>query len=144
MRNVTVTVLISMAILAGGCGHKTFHQGSMPDLGPYMIHFDDLDADGDEAVTWAESLNAYPDRAISIEGHTDNRALKQNSRYVSNWELSAARSLAAVYHLQQNNQVDPKRLSVVGYGEFRPVADNETAEGRTLNRRIEIRLLPPS
>ena len=92
----------------------------------------------------AESLNAYPDRAISIEGHTDNRALKQNSRYVSNWELSAARSLAAVYHLQQNNQVDPKRLSVVGYGEFRPVADNETAEGRTLNRRIEIRLLPPS
>ena len=91
----------------------------------------------------AESLNAYPSRAISIEGHTDNRALKQNNRYASNWELSAARSLAAVYHLQQKNQVNPKRLRVVGYGEFRPVADNETAEGRALNRRIEIRLLPP-
>ena len=92
----------------------------------------------------AESLNVYPSRAISIEGHTDNRALKRNNRYASNWELSAARSLAAVYHLQQNNQVDPKRLKVVGYGEFRPVANNETAEGRALNRRIEIRLLPPS
>jgi len=92
----------------------------------------------------AESLNTYPNRAISIEGHTDNRALKQNNRYASNWELSAARSLAAVYHLQQNNQVNPKRLKVVGYGEFRPVADNENAEGRALNRRIEIRLLPPS
>ena len=91
----------------------------------------------------AESLNAYPQRAISIEGHTDSRALRQNSRYTSNWGLSAARSLAAVDFLQHNNQVDPRRLRLVGYGEFHPVSDNETAEGRQLNRRIEIRLLPP-
>ncbi len=91
----------------------------------------------------AESLNAYPDRAISVEGHTDNRPMVQNARYKSNWELSVARGVAAVNYFQQNNQVDPKRLKVIGYGEYRPVSSNETAEGRKLNRRIEIRILPP-
>jgi chemotaxis protein MotB len=91
----------------------------------------------------AESLNAYPDRAISVEGHTDNRPMVQNARYKSNWELSIARGLAAVKYFQANNQVDPKRLKVIGYGEYRPVSSNETAEGRKLNRRIEIRILPP-
>ena len=67
----------------------------------------------------------------------------QNARYKSNWELSVARGLAAVNYFQQNNQVDPKRLKVIGYGEYRPVSSNETAEGRKLNRRIEIRILPP-
>lgn len=91
----------------------------------------------------AESLNAYPHRAISVEGHTDNLPLVQNARYESNWELSAARGLAAVNYLQQNNRVDPKRLKLVGYGQYHPVSSNETAEGRKRNRRIEIRLLPP-
>ena len=91
----------------------------------------------------AESLNAYPGRAISVEGHTDNRPMVQNARYKSNWELSVARGLAAVNYFQQNNQVDPKRLKVIGYGEYRPVSSNDTAEGRKLNRRIEIRILPP-
>jgi chemotaxis protein MotB len=91
----------------------------------------------------AESLNAYPQRAISIEGHTDDRVLRYNSRYASNWALSAARSLAAVDFLQHENQVDPRRLRLVGYGEHHPVSDNDSAEGRKLNRRIEIRLLPP-
>ena len=91
----------------------------------------------------AESLNAYPGRAISVEGHTDNRPMVQNARYKSNWELSVARGLAAVNYFQQINQVDPKRLKVIGYGEYRPVSSNETAEGRKLNRRIEIRILPP-
>ncbi len=91
----------------------------------------------------AESLNAYPGGAISVEGHTDNRPMVQNARYKSNWELSVARGLAAVNYFQQNNQVDPKRLKVIGYGEYRPVSSNETAEGRKLNRRIEIRILPP-
>jgi chemotaxis protein MotB len=90
----------------------------------------------------AESLNAYPDRAISIEGHTDNVPIGKNSSYVSNWELSTARALAAVNFFQQNNQMDPQRLQVVGHGEFQPVSSNETVEGRQQNRRIEIRLMP--
>jgi chemotaxis protein MotB len=92
----------------------------------------------------AESLNAYPDRAISIEGHTDNVPIGKNSSYVSNWELSTARALAAVNFFQQAKQMDPQRLQVVGHGEFQPVSSNETVEGRELNRRIEIRLMPES
>ena len=90
----------------------------------------------------ADSLNSYPDRAISVEGHTDNVPILKKGPYESNWELSAARGLAAVNYFQQNNQVDPGRLKVVGYGEHHPVASNDTAEGRKLNRRIEIILLP--
>ena len=89
----------------------------------------------------AESLNAYPDRAISVEGHTDDLPIRTAS-FQSNWELSVARSMAAVNYFQLNNQVDPERLQVVGYGEFHPVASNETVAGRKLNRRIEIKLLP--
>jgi chemotaxis protein MotB len=90
----------------------------------------------------AESLNAYPERAISIEGHTDNIPIGKNSIYESNWDLSGARALAALNYFQQNNQVSPNRLQLVGYGENHPVSSNETAEGRALNRRIEIKLLP--
>ena len=90
----------------------------------------------------AESLNTYPGRAISIEGHTDNIPI-QNARYQSNWELSTARALAAVNYCQQNADVDPERLKVIGYGQYHPVSSNETAAGRERNRRIEIRILPP-
>ena len=89
----------------------------------------------------ADSLNAYPDRAISVEGHTDNVPIVNKGRYQSNWELSAARGLAAVNYFQQNSQVDPGRLRAVGYGQYNPVSSNKTARGRSLNRRIEIRLL---
>jgi chemotaxis protein MotB len=92
----------------------------------------------------AESLNAYPDRAISIEGHTDNVPIGKHSGYASNWQLSTARALAAVNYFQQDNAIDPQRLQVVGHGEHQPVSSNETAEGRQLNRRIEIRLMPES
>lgn len=90
----------------------------------------------------ADSLNAYPDRAISVEGHTDNVPIVKKGLYKSNWELSTARGLAAVNYFQQNNQVDPRRLRAVGYGQYHPVASNKTARGRRLNRRIEIRMLP--
>ncbi|MCP4767081.1 MAG: OmpA family protein [Gammaproteobacteria bacterium] len=90
----------------------------------------------------AESLSSYTDRDINIEGHTDSVPVGNNSRYTSNWELSTARALAAVDYFQQNKQINPQRLKVVGYGEYHPVADNETAAGRQLNRRIEIKLLP--
>jgi len=91
----------------------------------------------------AESLSAFPDRAISIEGHTDHVPVGENSRYASNWELSTIRALAALNYFQQNNQIDPKRLKLVGYGEYRPAYSNATAEGRERNRRIEIIILPP-
>jgi chemotaxis protein MotB len=90
----------------------------------------------------ASTLNNYPNRQVFIEGHTDDIPMSQNSTYSSNWELSSARAISAVEILQENNQVSPERLKVVGHGEFKPVTSNETEEGRRLNRRIEIRLLP--
>lgn len=90
----------------------------------------------------ADSLNQYPDRAISVEGHTDNVPIS-NASYPSNWALSVARSMAAVNFFQQQKQVSPGRLQIVGFGEYRPMANNDTTAGRELNRRIEIKLLPP-
>ncbi len=75
-----------------------------------------------------------------IEGHTDNVPIK-SARYPSNWELSTARALA-VLHLQTEMGVAPENISAAGFGEFRPKADNKTEEGRRLNRRSEIVMLP--
>jgi flagellar motor protein MotB len=95
-------------------------------------------------VLIAATLNNFPNRQVFIEGHTDNIPMSNNSGYRSNWELSSARAISAALILQANNQVSPERLKVVGHSEFKPVNSNETEEGRRLNRRIEIRLLPES
>lgn len=76
---------------------------------------------------------------IQVEGYTDNVPI-QNETYPSNWELSAARS-ASVVHLFAQSGVDPKRMSAVGFGEFRPVAENDTPQGRAKNRRVVIVVL---
>jgi len=92
----------------------------------------------------AQILQEHPQLSIHVVGHTDNIPIRQTaqSRFASNWELSTARALAAVHFLTERAGVDPKRVGAVGYGEFRPVADNATAEGRAKNRRIAITILP--
>jgi chemotaxis protein MotB len=88
-------------------------------------------------------LKDVNDKSIRIEGHTDNvqisRALAQ--RYPTNWELSAARAINVARYLQDEG-IDPGQLSAVAYGEWKPVAENDTPEGRAKNRRIEIILVP--
>jgi len=86
-------------------------------------------------------LEQVPNRQIHVMGHTDNIPI-HTSMYPSNWELSAARSLAAVRFLVDNGGVDPKRIAAVAHGEFQPVANNATPEGRARNRRITIVVLP--
>jgi chemotaxis protein MotB len=99
-------------------------------------------ADGRAALKKvAEALRGLQGKAIRVEGHTDNVPTGGAGGFPTNWELSAARSLAVVRFLQENG-VDATRLSGAGYGEFQPVAGNDTPEGRSLNRRIEIVLLP--
>jgi chemotaxis protein MotB len=78
---------------------------------------------------------------IEVQGHTDNVPVKPNSRFPSNWELAAERA-AEVVRLFAAKGVDPTRMRVVSFGEFHPVASNDTPEGRLKNRRIEIRLAP--
>ncbi len=78
---------------------------------------------------------------IGIEGHTDNQPIKR-SGWKSNWELSTARALSVLYYLSTEGGIAPERLSAIGYGEFQPVATNDSKEGRQLNRRVEIVVLP--
>jgi chemotaxis protein MotB len=88
-------------------------------------------------------LKDVNDKSIRIEGHTDDvpisRALAR--RYPTNWELSGARAINVARHLQEQG-IDPGQLSAVAYGEWKPVATNDTAEGKAKNRRIEIILVP--
>ncbi len=78
---------------------------------------------------------------IGIEGYTDNVPIK-HSNWKSNWELSTARSLSVLHFLVNEKGISPTRLSAIGFGEYRPVASNETKEGRKLNRRVEIVIQP--
>jgi len=103
-----------------------------------------LKPDGETVLNKIAAILAqHPELKIHVIGHTDNVPIRSNarSRFASNWELSTARALAAVRFLTEQAGVDPHRLGAVGYGEFRPVADNNTAEGRTRNRRIAITIL---
>lgn len=74
------------------------------------------------------------DNEIEVSGHTDDRPIR-TARFQSNWELSSARA-SSVVRLLAEDGVDPQQLSAVGYGEYRPVADNATEEGRAANRRV--------
>jgi len=81
------------------------------------------------------------DLKVGIEGHTDNVPIKY-SGWKSNWELSAARALSVVHYMIEDEGVAADRLSATGYGEYHPVASNDTKEGRAKNRRVEIVILP--
>lgn len=85
-------------------------------------------------------LAEFSDRTFQVEGHADNVPIS-NERFPSNWELSAARALSVV-HLLVRQGVAAENLSGAAYAEFQPVADNDSPEGRRLNRRIEIVMLP--
>jgi chemotaxis protein MotB len=87
----------------------------------------------------ADALNKTP-YAVRVEGHTDNVPI-QTRRFPSNWELSVARAVSVVKYFADVSNIDPKRLSAVGYGESRPVAANDTVSNRAKNRRVEILLL---
>lgn len=87
-------------------------------------------------------LESYGKGLIEIEGHTDNIPI-HSSRFSDNEELSSARALSVFYYLSENTSIDPMRLKHAGMGERIPVADNSTQEGRSKNRRVEIKIYNP-
>jgi len=96
---------------------------------------------GDETLAQvAKALSAFPKRSFQVEGHTDNVPIS-SSRFPSNWALSTARAVAVV-QLFIARGMNPENLSAAGYGEHQPRADNASAEGQALNRRIEIVMVP--
>ncbi len=88
----------------------------------------------------AEFIKKYKLQAV-VEGHTDNQPIS-TSRFPSNWELSVGRASSVVRYMIEKHGIDEKYLQASGYADTKPVASNDTAEGREKNRRIEIILKP--
>jgi chemotaxis protein MotB len=84
-------------------------------------------------------INSLPNH-VNLEGHTDAVPIR-NSRFASNWELSAARSIAMLDRLASRGHVDRSRVSIAGYADTVPVASNEDEKGRSRNRRVDIVIL---
>lgn len=100
----------------------------------------DLREDSKEVLNKISSLIASLENPIFIEGHTDNRPIN-TSRFPSNWELSADRAINVVRYFIEVEGQDPKRFSASGYGEFHPVAPNDTYENMAKNRRVDILIM---
>lgn len=92
----------------------------------------------------SDILKTVTDKQIRIEGHTDNVPIstKLQNRFKTNWELSTARATTVVRYLIDQGSVDRQHLSAVGYADTQPRASNDSEEGRSSNRRIEIVLYP--
>jgi outer membrane protein OmpA-like peptidoglycan-associated protein len=84
-----------------------------------------------------DAIRLFPSRSITIEGHTDAYGTDED-----NLRLSTARAEAVRKYISANLQLDPSRLTAVGLGESAPIASNETLQGRSMNRRIDVVLRP--
>ncbi|MGM0838149.1 MAG: flagellar motor protein MotB [Bacillota bacterium] len=105
--------------------------------GSDRVRTDDLEM----AKEISDLLVINPPRNIIISGHTDNVPIN-NSQFASNWELSVMRAVNFMKIIIENDRLDPSWFSAKGFGEYEPIASNETAEGRAQNRRVEILILP--
>jgi chemotaxis protein MotB len=74
---------------------------------------------------------------IRVEGHSDDQPI-HNSEFQSNWELSTSRAITVLLLLVDQTKLDPARISVAGYAQYRPIASNTTQEGRRMNRRVDL------
>lgn len=90
----------------------------------------------------ARVLAENPDISVLIEGHTDNVPYTGSGQIENNWDLSTKRATAIVNIMRENPGVNPQNLTAAGRGEYAPLAPNDTAEGKSKNRRIEIILTP--
>jgi chemotaxis protein MotB len=90
----------------------------------------------------AAVLKNQPDIEFMVEGHTDNVPYKGGGVLIDNWDLSVKRATAVVRILQKTYGLDPAKIAAAGRAEYKPVADNSTAEGKSANRRTRIVILP--
>ncbi|WP_029232094.1 OmpA/MotB family protein [Butyrivibrio sp. VCB2006] len=88
-------------------------------------------------------LETYAGGTVDIEGHTDNVPMSSGGKYSNNDELSSGRALSVFNYLVENTNLDPAKLIHTGRGEYDPIADNSTDEGRARNRRVEIKIYNP-
>jgi len=124
----------------------TFRQGQMVLELPSGVLFSSgkakLSSGGEAALQEIlDVLKSFNNRRFLIAGHTDNIPVKSR-KFVNNWALSTARAVSVVLYMTDKAGFSATNLAAAGYGEFSPVGDNSTDEGRAQNRRIEIILVP--
>jgi len=110
---------------------------SLKELGFFNSGQAELLPGAAEKIERIAKVLSKPGLDIRVEGHSDNQPI-HNGQFRSNWELSTARAMAVLRLLLDDAGFDPKKLSASGFGEFRPVADNATPEGRRMNRRVDL------
>lgn len=113
---------------------------SLPESATFAVASADVTAQAQALLArLAATLQTLPN-PVRVEGHTDDAAIR-TARFSSNWELSTARA-SAVVALFIARQIDPRRLSAAGYGEFHPKVANDSAAGRAANRRVDVVIVP--
>jgi len=102
-----------------------------------------IDENGKKALAQlAKVLKEQPEINIAVEGHTDNQKVNNLGQIKDNWDLSVLRSTSVVRYLTETEKVESVRMTATGKGEFQPLGANNSADGRSKNRRIEIVLSP--
>ncbi|SDN19499.1 chemotaxis protein MotB [Paenibacillus sp. yr247] len=92
------------------------------------------------AMSMSNLLGSYPGYQVEVAGHTDNIPIHR-ADFETNWDLSAKRAVNFMKILLNNSKIEPASYSSVGFGEYRPIATNDTTEGRAKNRRVEVSIL---
>lgn len=133
------------SLMEGGLVEVKIERGRMVVKMDSAVLFDsgstNLKSEGKDILGQVTTVLAgISDRSFQVEGHTDDQPIK-TARFPSNWELSTGRSTEVVKYMIDQGMT-AERISASGYGEFMPVSPNDEPEGRALNRRIEIVLLP--
>lgn len=132
-------------LIKSGRIQVTIRDGRMVVVLASQVLFDSgrtvIKSEGRKAIEEiTQVLQTVKDRKFQVAGHTDNTPIRAG-RFKTNWDLSTARAVAVV-DLMQSQGMPPAQLSAAGYGENSPVKNNDTAENRAENRRIEIVLQP--
>jgi chemotaxis protein MotB len=110
---------------------------SLREIGFFRSGDADLLQDGQQTLMRIAEILGNRGFEIRIEGHTDTVPI-HNAKFKSNWELSTARATQVVSLLVERYQFNPQLISAAGYSEYRPIADNETEQGRAANRRVDL------
>ncbi len=115
---------------------------SLGEIGFFDSGSDEIKPEGKALLDAIATSLVSLENQIRVEGHTDNVPIR-TSRFPSNWELSTARATTIVAYLIDNFGLHPDQMSAAGYAEFRPVAGNDSPEGRARNRRVDIVVMDP-